>query len=78
MEMSLLMADIENTGLMEQMSVNKVQFEKKNSLNRSINKARILTKMTSAQMGRHLFALCIFLLTLSEAVNQISIADIHS
>ena len=39
--------------------------------------AYILTTITSAQMGRHSLALCSFLLTLSEAMNQITIADIH-
>jgi phosphoserine aminotransferase len=29
-------------------------------------------------MGRHSLALCTFPLTLSEAMNQITIADIHS
>jgi len=40
--------------------------------------AHILTKTTSAQMGRHSFALCTFPLTLSVAMNQITIADMHS
>jgi len=56
----------------------QVQFGKKNALNRNINMAGILTIMTSTQMGRHSLALCTFPLTLSEAMNQITIADIHS
>jgi hypothetical protein len=76
--MSLLVADIENTGLMEQMSANTCTIWKKNALNQDINMAGILTIMTSAQMGRHSFALCTFPLTVSEAMNQITTADIHS
>jgi hypothetical protein len=40
--------------------------------------ARILTKMTSAHVGRHSLPLRTLPSTLSEAMNQITIADMHS